>query len=285
MQNKAPVLTVMAAGMGSRFGGLKQIAPIGPNGEILLDFSVYDALQAGFGKVVFIIKKAIEEPFREAVGKRIEKIADVDYVFQETDKMIPEKFASLVETREKPWGTAHAILCAKDALSDSPFAVINADDYYGKEGYQKIAKHLMNEDNMCMCGFKLFNTLTENGTVSRGICETENGYLKSVTEHTALDKNSGFSPDTIVSMNMWGLRPEIFSRLKKDFEIFLSEITDGKKAEFFLPAVVDRMIRNENAKVTVLSTDDKWYGMTYKEDLPEVRAALAKMIEEGKYNG
>ena len=285
MQNKAPVLTVMAAGMGSRFGGLKQIAPIGPNGEILLDFSVYDALEAGFGKVVFIIKKAIEEPFREAVGKRIEKIADVDYVFQETDKMIPEKFASLVETREKPWGTAHAILCAKDALSNSSFAVINADDYYGKDGYKKIADHLMNKDNMCMCGFKLYNTLTENGTVSRGICEIEDGFLKSVTEHTALDKNSGFAPDTIVSMNMWGLRPEIFSRLENDFETFLSEITDGKKAEFFLPAVVDRMIHNENAKVTVLSTDDKWYGMTYKEDLPEVRAALKKMIEEGKYNG
>lgn len=285
MQNKAPVLTVMAAGMGSRFGGLKQIAPIGPNGEILLDFSVYDALEAGFGKVVFIIKKAIEEPFREAVGKRIEKIADVDYVFQETDKMIPEKFASLVETREKPWGTAHAILCAKDALSNSSFAVINADDYYGKDGYKKIAQHLINEDNMCMCGFKLYNTLTENGTVSRGICEIENGFLKSVTEHTALDKNSGFAPDTIVSMNMWGLRPEIFSRLENDFEKFLSEITDGKKAEFFLPAVVDRMIHNENAKVSVLSTDDKWYGMTYKEDLPEVRAALKKMIEEGKYNG
>lgn len=284
MKTNKPALTVMAAGMGSRFGGLKQIAPIGPNGEILLDFSVYDALQAGFGKVVFIIKKAIEEPFREAVGKRIEKIADVEYVFQETDKMIPEKFSSLAETREKPWGTAHAILCAKDALKDTPFAVINADDYYGKDGYIKIAKHLTEQDNMCMCGFKLYNTLTENGTVSRGVCEIENGFLKSVTEHTALDKNSGFSPDTIVSMNMWGLLPEIFSRLERDFEIFLSDIQDGKKAEFFLPFVVDKMIHTENAKVTVLSTDDKWYGMTYKEDLPEVRAALAKMIQEGKYN-
>ena len=284
MKNNAPSLTVMAAGMGSRFGGLKQITPIGPNGETLLDFSVYDALEAGFGKIVFIIKKAIEEPFRQAVGKRIEKIADVEYVFQEIDKMIPSQYSHLIAEREKPWGTAHAVLCAKDALKDSSFAVINADDYYGKDSYLKIANHLKNEDNMCMCGFNLYNTLTENGTVSRGVCEVSDGYLKSVTEHTKIDKNSGFSKDTIVSMNMWGLKPEIFSNLEKDFDTFLSTITDKQKSEFFLPAVVDRMIHNNEANVSVLCTDDKWYGMTYKEDLPEVKTTLTRMIADGKYN-
>lgn len=281
---KAPVLVVMAAGMGSRFGGLKQIAPMGNNGEILLDFSVFDAKKAGFKKVIFIIKKAIEEPFREAIGKKIESMIDVEYVFQETYANIPEKFLSKAETREKPWGTGHAILCAKDAVGDDSFAVINADDYYGKDSYLKIADHLRNNDNMCMCGFLLSNTLTENGTVSRGVCEVHGDRLVSVTEHTALDKNSGFPADTVVSMNMWGLTPKIFTQLEKDFEEFLENNADNPKAEFFLPAVVDRMISQNNENVTVLTTAEKWYGVTYKEDLPMVKSALQKMIEDGKYN-
>ncbi len=282
---KAPVLVVMAAGMGSRFGGLKQIAPMGKNGEILLDFSVYDAKKAGFEKVIFIIKKAIEEPFREAIGKRIEGMIDVEYVFQELDAKVPAEYADAVQKREKPWGTGHAILCAKEAVGDSPFAVINADDYYGKDSYMKIANHLMNNDNMCMCGFHLANTLTENGTVSRGVCEVENGELKSVTEHTALDKNSGFPEDTIVSMNMWGLNASVFAQLETDFAEFLKSSADQPKAEFFLPAVIDRMISKKGEKVTVLTTPEKWYGVTYKEDLPMVQSALQKMIEEGKYSG
>ena len=275
-------LVIMAAGMGSRFGGLKQIAPIGPNGEVILDFSIYDAKEAGFNKAVFIIKKAIEKDFKECVGKRIEKMIDVSYVFQETDK-IPEEFSALSE-REKPWGTGHAILCAKDSVT-TPFAVINADDYYGKESFKLMHDHLVSSNEICMVGYKLANTLTENGTVSRGVCDMEDGYLKSVTEHTALDKNSGFPDDTIVSMNMWGFGPEIFETLQKDFSEFLKNLTNPAKEEFYLPGVVDKLIKEKNEKVKVIPTSEKWYGVTYKEDAEPVSAALKNMIDKGLYNG
>lgn len=275
-------LVVMAAGMGSRFGGLKQIAPIGPKGEIILDFSLYDAKEAGFNKAVFIIKKEIEKDFRECVGKKIEKIIDVEYVFQETNK-IPEEFMSL-SGRAKPWGTGHAVLCARDAVK-TPFAVINADDYYGKEAFRLIHDHLVGEGNTCMVGYKLINTLTENGTVSRGVCEIEDGYLKSVTEHTALDKNSGLPDSTIVSMNMWGFKPSIFDTIERDFNIFLKNLSNPEKEEFYLPSIVDKMIKEENERVTVMPTDEKWYGVTYKDDAEKVSEALKNLIDRGLYNG
>lgn len=275
-------LVVMAAGMGSRFGGLKQIAPIGPKGEIILDFSLYDAKEAGFNKAVFIIKKEIEKDFRECIGKRIEKMIDVEYVFQETNK-IPEEFMSL-SGRAKPWGTGHAVLCARDAVK-TPFAVINADDYYGKEAFRLIHDHLVGEGNTCMVGYKLINTLTENGTVSRGVCEIEDGCLKSVTEHTALDKNSGLPDSTIVSMNMWGFKPSIFDTIEKDFNIFLKNLSNPEKEEFYLPSIVDKMIKEENEKVTVMPTDEKWYGVTYKDDAEKVSEALKNLIDRGLYNG
>lgn len=275
-------LLVMAAGMGSRFGGLKQITPIGPSGEVILDFSIYDAKEAGFDKAVFIIKKAIEKDFRECVGKRIEKMIDVSYVFQETDK-IPEEFSSLSK-REKPWGTGHAILCAKDCVN-TPFAVINADDYYGKESFKLMHEHLVSSSDICMVGYKLLNTLTENGTVSRGVCDIDNGYLKGVTEHTALDRNSGFADDTIVSMNMWGFTPQIFKTLEKDFYSFLENISNPEKEEFFLPSVVDKLIKEKNERVKVIPTSEKWYGVTYKEDVTAVSTALKNMIDKGLYDG
>ncbi len=273
-------LAVMAAGMGSRFGGLKQLAPVGPNGETLLNFSVYDAKEAGFDKVVFIIKKAIEDDFREILGKKLEKIIDVDYAFQELD-MLPDWYKP-DEERVKPYGTGHAILCAQKQIT-TPFAVINADDYYGKQGYRLIHEHLVSEKNPCMAGFLLKNTLSENGTVSRGICETENGYLKTITEHTALDKNSPFSPETIVSMNMWGFNNDIFGLLNSEFEEFLKNMENPLKGEYYLPTFVDTLINKEGKKVKVFTTEDKWYGMTYKEDTEMVKIAINDMVEKGLY--
>lgn len=277
-----PTLLVMAAGMGSRFGGLKQISPLGPNGEILLDYSVYDAVKAGFGKIVFVIKKEIEKDFRAVAGKRIEKMCDVEYAFQELDKL-PKGF-SVPSDRTKPWGTGHAVLCAKDNIN-TPFAIINADDFYGASSYKLICDHLSISDEKCMCGFKLWNTLSENGTVSRGVCDTENGYLKGVTEHTAIDKTTSFAPDTVVSMNMWGLTPDIFDTLEVDFEEFLKEKINVPKSEFFIPSVIDKLIKEKNERVKVITTDEKWYGVTYKEDGDIVKNALKIMKDEGKYDG
>ena len=273
-------LLIMAAGMGSRFGGLKQIEPIGPNGEIILDFSIYDAVEAGFNKAVFIIKKEIEKEFRQVVGKRIEKMIDVEYAFQELDKL-PEGY-KVPSDRVKPWGTAHAVLCARDVVK-SPFAVINADDFYGKSSYKIIHDELIQSNGMCMVGYELGNTITENGTVSRGVCELENGYLKSVTEHTALDKNSGVPLDSIVSMNMWGLDPDIFPFMEKEFKLFLDEKINVPKSECYLPSVISKRIEEENMPVKVLKTAEKWYGVTYREDMDSVREAMSKFINEGLY--
>ena len=291
--NKHITLVVMAAGMGSRFGGLKQIAPIGKNGEVLLDYSVYDAVKAGFDKVVFIIKHAIEEDFKAVTAKRIEKMVKTEYVFQETDDL-PKGFTCPPE-REKPWGTAHAILCCKDVVKE-PFAVINADDYYGKTAFVKMADFLRNHtEDYCMVGFRLCNTLTENGSVSRGVCEIKDGSLASVTERTKIidckyTEDDGatwtpLSPDTVVSMNLWGFMPDLFDYAEDGFIRFLSEKLTVPKAEYYLPSVVSGLIADGKKKVKVLIAEDKWYGVTYKEDKESVSAAINKMAENGDYEG
>ncbi len=285
-------LVVMAAGMGSRFGGLKQIEPVGPAGQAIIDFSVYDAKQAGFNKVVFIIKREIEKEFKEIVGSRIEKMIEVDYAFQEID-MLPEGFVCPAD-RVKPWGTAHAIYCARDKV-DTPFAVINADDYYGKSAYQKMYDHLKQQKgDFCMVGFRLQNTLTENGTVSRGICETENGILKSVTERTKIldckyteDEVNWVQlpPDCVVSMNMWGFTPDVFGYIENDLKKFFAEKINVPKVEYYLPTVVSNVIERGQKEVSVLVAEDRWYGVTYKEDKDGVVNALKQKINNGEYEG
>ena len=252
-------LVVMAAGMGSRFGGLKQLEPIGKNGEVILDFSVYDAIEAGFDKIVFVIKKEIEEDFKRAVGERISKKAQVSYVFQEIEDL-PEGFTAPKE-RTKPWGTGHAILCCKDVL-DTPF--------------------------------RLENTLTENGTVSRGICNVENGFLTNIEERTKIDANCRYtldgeswtqmSPDTVVSMNMWGFTPDIFTYLEEGFKSFLKENLTTPKAEYFLPIIVQNLIERKEKKVAVLVAEEKWYGVTYKEDKEAVVSAISALMDKGLYD-
>lgn len=291
--SKDITLVVMAAGMGSRFGGLKQIEPIGPNGEVLLDFSVYDATEAGFTKVVFVIKHAIEADFKEMVGKRIAKKVKVEYVYQETD-VLPNGF-TCPDERQKPWGTAHAILCCKDVVKE-PFAVVNADDFYGRSAFAKIAEFLKQDTNdYCMVGFRLVNTLTENGYVSRGVCETENGMLKTVTERTKISdckytEDDGktwtkLDPNTIVSMNLWGFTPDIFAYIEEGFVKFLNERINEPKSEYYLPSVVSTLIDNGEKSVKMLVAEDKWYGVTYKEDKQMVCDAIGKMIENGLYEG
>lgn len=286
-------LVVMAAGMGSRFGGLKQIEPIGKNGEVLLDFSVYDAVKAGFTKVVFVIKHSIEDDFKAMVGKRIAKRVKVEYVFQETDAL-PEGY-TCPDDRTKPWGTAHAILCCKDVVKE-PFAVVNADDFYGRSAFIKMAQFLKSDTaDYCMVGFRLQNTLTENGYVSRGVCETENGELRSVTERTKISdckytEDDGKSwtaldPQTVVSMNLWGFRPDIFGYIEDGFKVFLNERINEPKSEYYLPSVVSSLIESGEKSVKVLVAEDKWYGVTYKEDKQNVVDAVEKMVADGLYEG
>lgn len=286
--NKKATLVVMAAGMGSRFGGLKQVEPIGPNKEAILDFSVYDAKKAGFNKIVFVIKHQIENEFIELVGKRIEKQIEVEYVFQEIDKL-PEGYVC-PQNREKPWGTGHAVLCCKDIVK-TPFAVINADDFYGASAYVQIYKGLF-ENGYCMVGFRLGNTTTENGYVSRGVCNINNGKLKSIIERTKIDSNCVYfeegktnklSKDTIVSMNMWGFTPDIFEYIEKDFKNFLDNNINDAKAEFYLPKVVDNLIKSNTKQVQVLIAEDKWYGVTYKEDKQYVVKQISELVKQGKY--
>lgn len=290
--SKNATLVVMAAGMGSRFGGLKQMEPISADGRVLLDFSAYDAKRAGFTKIVFVIKQAIADDFIELVGKRIEKMIDVEYVYQELDKL-PEGFVC-PETRQKPWGTAHAILCCKDVINE-PFAVVNADDYYGRSAFEKIYNELVSDnDDYCMAGFRLKNTLTENGTVARGVCETENGYLTVVTERTKImdckfTEDDGatwteLDPDTLVSMNLWGFRPDIFGHIERGFTAFLKDNINEPKAEYYLPLIVTELIETGTKKVKVVPAEDKWYGVTYKEDKPQVVAAIEGLIAKGYYD-
>ena len=279
-------LVVMAAGMGSRFGGCKQISPVGPNGEILLDFSVYDAIAAGFTKVVFIIREENEADFRAVIGDRLSKKIEVEYVYQDT--------SILPEGRKKPFGTGHAVLCCMGRVNE-PFAVINADDYYGKSAFKQIYNHLKDAKgtDFAMVAFDLKNTLTDNGTVSRGICELDGDMLKSVTEITKIKDmkytNDGESwtelpEDTLASMNFWGFTTELFPALKADFDNFLNT-ADLQKDEFYLPFAADKMLKEGTATVKVLQSHDKWYGMTYREDSDSVKAALAKKIEDGEYEG
>ena len=284
-------LVVMAAGMGSRFGGLKQLEPITEDGQVLLDFSVYDAKMAGFTKVVFVIKHEIEEDFKRLVGNRISKIIKTEYVFQELDKL-PSGF-ELPADRTKPWGTSHAILCCKDVINE-PFAVVNADDFYGRSAFEKMAKALQEEnDDYYMVGFRLANTLTENGTVSRGVCEMENGKLVKVVERTKIadckyteDDGETWVPlaaDTVVSMNLWGFKTDIFKYLEEGFLKFLKEKINVPKSEYLLPYTVTDIMSEQGKEVKVLVAEDKWYGVTYKEDKPKVVEAISGMIDRGLY--
>lgn len=295
-------LVIMAAGLGSRFGqGIKQLAPVGPNGEIIMDYSIHDALEAGFNKIVFITRKDLEETFKEVIGNRIEKVANVAYVFQALDD-IPEGF-TVPEDRTKPWGTGQAVLCCKDVVRE-PFVVINADDYYGKEAFVKIHDYLVEEHptsdtlNFCMAGFILENTLSDNGTVSRGVCSVdENEMLVGVNETHEIGraadgrvlcvregKEVELSPKSHVSMNMWGLTPEVFEVLEKRFVTFLSGLKkEDIKKEYLLPDIVDGMLKDGSATVKVLETQDKWFGVTYAEDKQSVTDAFAKLIADGVY--
>ena len=301
---KDATLVVMAAGIGSRFGGgIKQLEPMGPNGEIIMDYSIHDAKEAGFNKVVFIIRKDLEKDFREIIGDRIEKVIDVDYAFQEMDAL-PEGFC-VPEGRKKPWGTGQAILSCKGIVKE-PFAVINADDYYGKVGFQKLYQHLTEakkkEENgvydMCMAGFILGNTLSDNGAVTRGVCQAgEDGYLSTVVEtgglmltkegtiaHEENGSDMEITPDSLVSMNMWGFTPDFIDELETGFVEFLKSVPEGDlKKEYLLPAVVDQLIQSGRAKVKILPTSDKWFGVTYKEDKDTVVEAFQKLIENGVY--
>lgn len=281
---KKPILVVMAAGMGSRYGGLKQIDPVGCEGEAILDYSLFDAHEAGFDTAVIIIKEAIKKDFMETVGARLQKAPmEIRYAYQELEKL-PTSY-TVPEGRTKPWGTGHAVYCARNAVK-TPFALINADDYYGQKSFYRLHEHLTgDDDSMCMVSFELGKTLTENGTVSRGVCTVENGYLKSVTEKTALDKSSGYALDTPVSMNMWGLRTSIFDRVEKDFAAFLGKLQNPLKDEFYIPFVIDDMIHAGEARVKVLPTDEQWYGVTYKEDKAGIVAAMKKRIDDGLYEG
>ena len=294
-------LVIMAAGIGSRFGGgIKQLEKMGPNGEIIMDYSIYDAKKAGFNKVVFIIRKDIEKDFKEIVGDRIASVMDVEYVYQEIDNL-PDGF-SVMEGRTKPWGTGQAVLMCKDVVKE-PFVVINADDFYGEKAFKIIHDELVNPThsggkyNFCMAGFKLGNTLSENGAVTRGICLTGNdNMLKVVCETTGIEyKNNKVchddngsdivaTLDTPVSMNMWGLTPEFFNELEPRFIEFLKGLTpEDIKKEFYLPMVIDSLIKENLAQVKVLETDGKWFGVTYKEDKPLVVDSIRNLIETGVY--
>lgn len=297
-----PVLVIMAAGMGSRFGGLKQIEPISKAGEIILDFSLYDALMAGFSKVIFIIKKENEEAFRALIDEKAGKHMEVAYAFQELDDL-PEGY-SVPEGRVKPWGTSHAVLAARK-LVDGPIAVINADDYYGPGAFHTIYNFLEKaEDNdkyqYCMVGYQVENTLTENGHVSRGVCEiSEDGYLTKVTERTQIqwhDDKIAFTEDsgatwqelergTMVSMNFWGFTPSMMKEMEARFPAFLDKTLEENplKGEYFLPGVVDTLIQEGKAEVKVLRSADRWYGVTYKEDKQGVVDALQAMKDKGEY--
>ena len=297
-----PVLVVMAAGMGSRYGGLKQIDPVDADGHIIMDFSIFDAKRAGFEKVVFIIKKAIEKEFKEGIGNRISEYMDVDYVYQELDTL-PEGF-EVPEGREKPFGTGHAILSCKDVVK-GPFAVINADDYYGVHAFQEIYQYLSeNEDDekyrYAMVGYILSNTLTENGYVSRGICETDaEGYLTGITERTHIENQENgvayteddgvnwtpLSAESIASMNLFGFTASMLNELEAGFPRFLETglKENPMKCEYFLPSVVGELIAQDKATVKVLKSTDRWYGITYKEDKQAVVDAIKRLKEEGVY--
>ena len=278
---KKITLLVMAAGMGSRFGGLKQIEPFGPNGETILDYSVYDAAKAGFDRAVIVLRRSMLTDFRETVGRRIEKLLDVRYALQEND-ILPAGFSVPAE-RTRPLGTAHAVWCAREHL-DTPFAVVNSDDFYGAGSYAALADALTAPDfTACMVGYRLGNTLSETGTVNRGICTVSDGYLSGIEETFGIDKNSGIPLNTVVSMNIWGFKPDLVGRLETELRAFLPKMNDPLKDELYLPGVVNDAIRDGSLSVRVIETPEQWYGVTYREDAASLRAAIARMIAEGKY--
>ena len=295
-------LVVMAAGIGSRFGGgIKQLEPVGASGEIIMDYSIYDAMEAGFDKVVFVIRKDLEQDFKEVIGNRIEKVIEVAYAYQEKDD-IPEIYRNKYADRQKPWGTGQAILCCKDVVNE-PFLVINADDYYGKEAYVEAYQRLVTEqkantkEQISMVGFVLGNTLSDNGGVTRGICKVDNNQVLTdivetkniikTVEGAAIHTEEGdvqVDVNSPVSMNMWGLRPSFFQILEKGFAEFLETSEENyQTVEYLLPTIVGGLLQDGKADVTVLQSKDKWFGVTYKEDKPFVVGAIRELIEQGVY--
>ncbi len=294
-----PTLLVLAAGMGSRYGSLKQIDPVGPSGETIIDYSIYDAIRAGFGKVVFIIRKSFEQDFKDIFISKLQPHIPVEYVFQEIDKL-PEGLTVSPE-RTKPWGTAHAVLMAKDVINE-PFAVINGDDFYGSGAFQTMADYLNaltgdTQTQYSLVGYQVGNTMSDNGTVSRGVCrEDENELLVSVTERHNIQYVKGgiayqdaggtpvfLNPETLVSMNFWGFTPEYFKQTELMFSDFVKANSDSLKAEFYIPFAIDKLISNKAASVKVLRSNAKWFGVTYKEDKPLVIEKLAQLIKSGVY--
>lgn len=299
--NKA-TLVIMAAGIGSRFGGgIKQLEPVGPNGEIIMDYSIADAMDAGFDKVVFVIRKDLEKDFKEVIGNRIEEKVQVEYAFQELDD-IPEQYREVFRERKKPWGTGQAILCCRDVVHE-PFLVINADDYYGKEAYREAYKELTSDKedsdvmNISMVGFILKNTLSENGGVTRGVCKVdEKRMLREIVEtHNIIKTDKGAAVkldkkkeeidiESPVSMNMWGLQPGFFEILEKGFSEFLSQLNEEDlKSEYLLPTIIGALLKQGKVQVKVLESKDKWFGVTYKEDKEGVVAAIRDLIDKGEY--
>ena len=303
--SKKPVLVVMAAGMGSRYGGLKQIDPVGSQGEAILDYSLFDAHEAGFETAVIIIKEAIREDFMATVGKRLEKCPlEIRYAYQEQTKMLPEGFTVPEIRGAKPWGTGHAVLCAANEIDGAPFAVVNADDYYGKSAYKTIFNALSNAQDgekadWCMVGYQLGNTVTDHGSVARGVCNIdENGYLTNIVERTKIEKFEGgirfieddvvagyLTADTLVSMNMFGFTPSLLTALAEGFPKFLEEEVPSNpaKKEYLLPTIVNQLLHSGKAQLKVLSSADRWYGVTYAADKPMVVAALKEKTEAGLY--
>jgi UTP-glucose-1-phosphate uridylyltransferase len=296
-QKTKPSLLVLAAGMGSRYGGLKQIDPIGPSGEAIIEYSMHDAIKAGFGKIVFVIRQSFEQAFKDMIGNKLDGLCEVKYVYQELDKSLGD--FQLPESRQKPWGTGHAILVAADVINE-PFAVINADDFYGGYSYKAIAEYLTttaDKNDYCMVGYTLSNTLSENGSVSRGICQCdEDGNLLDVEEYINIEEKDGSLTGTddsgneknlagqeIISMNLWGFGPSIFDQLKTRFADFLAAYGNEEKSEFYIPFVVDDLIKQSAAKVKVLKSEASWFGVTYPDDKPTVVAQIASLVEKGVY--
>ena len=293
-----PTLFVLASGMGSRYGGLKQLDGVGPHGETIMDYSIFDALRAGFGKVVFVIRKDFEDDFRKKILSKYEGHIPVEVVFQSLDKL-PEGY-SVDPERKKPWGTNHAVLMGREAINE-PFVVINADDYYGRDAFEVIARELSrpreHKGDYCMVGFRVANTMTENGSVSRGVCSTSDGYLTDVVERTSIafdpehrisftDENGVvqyLDPDTPVSMNMWGFTPDYFEYSDREFRKFLDNLKDPLKGEYYIPTAVDTLVRSGEATVKVLDTTSKWVGVTYAEDRQGVVDSLGAMHADGTY--
>jgi len=292
-----PTLLVLAAGLGSRYGGLKQLDPVGPSDETIMDYSIFDAQRAGFGKIVFVIRKDIEEAFKRQIGSQFEKRIAVDYVFQEVGKLLPG--LSIPDGRTKPWGTTHAILMAANAIHE-PFGVINADDFYGAGSFRILAQHLQTgTSDYAMVGFVLRNTLSEFGTVARGVCHlSENGYLKDITELKSIEREGAritnidaegqetlLNGGEIVSMNMWGFSPQVFGQLHEQFQRFLKRYGDDLKAECYIPSTINTLIQAGLGRVKVLRSGDAWFGVTYREDHPRVVQSVLRLVEGGTYPG